>query len=349
MLLAIVAALAAIVEGSARTDLVWPIAATVVTLALLPLLLWRRTHPLACVAIMTATTTGFSIAHGLALIEPNALGTSAVFLAVPYALFRWGSARDCVVGAVIVAVGLAVSSLPSSDTFTEIIAGIAFLGGAMALGMLRRERVESRERRLEAVRAAEREALARDLHDTVAHHVSAIVIHAQVASADPGDTARVAESLGVIEGEAHAVLADVRSLVHTLRVPADYRPPAGMEELAGLADPGPPEVAVRVEAAVELPTMVASTLYRIAQEGVANARRHARGATRVDVSITVDEGSIRLVVTDDGAASAMTSSGGHGLLGMAERAALLGGEVASGPDPAGGWTLRASIPLGGNA
>ncbi|WP_232013898.1 sensor histidine kinase [Glycomyces terrestris] len=343
------AAAVGVLEAALRPDLPWPAATAAVTLAVLPVLLWRRTRPLVAVAGMAAATTGLALAHRIAVVEPNALFATFVLLSIPYALFRWGSGSDRIIGAAALAVDLLFTSSLSSDPLAETAAGVAFLGGACLLGALRRERVESRERRLDQVRAREREALARDLHDTVAHHVSAIVIRAQVAGADPGDKARVAESLRVIETEAQAVLADMRSLVRTLRAPADYRPTAGLEELARLAEPGPPPVAVSVAAPADLPGIVASTLFRIAQEGVTNARRHARGATRIDVEVTVDEREARVRVRDDGAPPRPASGDGHGLQGMAERAALLGGEVDAGPDPVGGWTLRASIPLGGKA
>ncbi|WP_344483440.1 sensor histidine kinase [Glycomyces endophyticus] len=346
----LVAAFAAVAVGEAlvRPDLVWPSAAFLVTVAVLPVLLWRRTRPLAVVVAVNCATTGFALAHVIGGIEPNALVATVAFLTVPYALFRWGSGRDRIVGAAVVAAGLLASSFLGSDPIADTAAGVAFMGGACLLGALRRERVEARERRIDAVRAREREALARDLHDTVAHHVSAIVIRAQVAGADPADAAQVAESLRVIETEAQAVLADMRALVRTLRAPADYKPTPGLEELARLAEPGPPPVAVAVDAAQELPSIVATTLFRIAQEGVTNARRHARGATAIKVEVTVDEMEAGVVVRDDGGPARPDSGEGHGLQGMAERAALLGGSVAAGPDPAGGWTLRAVIPLGGN-
>lgn len=345
----LLAAALSIVEGAARPDLEWPLATTMLTLGLLPVLLWRRTRPLASVAVMFGSTSAFALAHALAGIEPNALVTSFALLLVPYALFRWGSGRDRIVGAVVVSGGLLFSSSLSSDPIAESVAGIAFLGGACLIGALRRERIESHARQVDTIRAREREALARDLHDTVAHHVSAIVIRAQVADADPHDTAQVAESLRVIETEAQAVLADMRSLVRTLRAPADYAPTAGLDELARLADPGPPKVTVRIDAPGNLPSIVATTLFRIAQEGVTNARRHSRDASVIDIAVTVDIESARIVVRDDGGPARPDAGNGHGLQGMSERASLLGGDVDAGPDPAGGWTLRASLPLRGAA
>lgn len=347
---ALVTTLAAvsIIEGAVRTDLAWPLATVLVTIAILPALLWRRTHPLAAVAFMTFATSAFALSHAIAGIEPNALVTSVVLLAMPYALFRWGSGRDRIAGTAIVAVGLLFSSSLSGDPVAEAIAGIVFMGSACLIGALRRERGASRARQLDTVRAREREALARDLHDMVAHHVSAIVIRAQVANADPRDASRVAESLGVIESEAQAVLADMRSLVHTLRTPADYTPTPGLDELTRLADPGPPTVTVQVDGPADMPDIVASTVFRIAQEGITNARRHARAATGIEVTVTVGSDAVRVLVRDDGAPADPASGSGHGLLGMAERAALLGGNVEAGPDPADGWILRASLPLQGN-
>ncbi|MDA1383488.1 MULTISPECIES: sensor histidine kinase [Glycomyces] len=342
VLIAAVAAVCAF-EGAVRPDLEWRAATVLVTVAILAVLPWRRTRPLATAIALAAATSAFALAHTLAGLEPNALVATFVFLTVPYALFRWGSGGDRVIGGTVTAAGLIVSSALGSDPLADLAAGVAFMGGACLIGALRRERLESRARQLESVRLREREALARDLHDTVAHHVSAIVIRAQVAGADP---ARVAESLTVIEREAQAVLGEMRSLVRTLRAPADFAPTAGLPELARLADPGPPRVAVRIEAPQALPVVVASTLFRIAQEGVTNARRHARGASTVDIEVVADPDAARIVVRDDGAPARSDANGGHGLQGMAERAALLGGEMTAGPDPSGGWTLRAALPLG---
>jgi signal transduction histidine kinase len=344
-----IAATAAVIEGAARPDLAWPLTTTLVTLGIFPMLLWRRTRPLLAVAVMTGTTSAYALVDVFAEPDLNALVSTFVLLTIPYALFRWGSGRDRIVGAVIIAIGLVFSSFLGSQPITDLIAGIAFLGGACLIGALRRERVQSRARLLDGIRSREREALARDLHDTVAHHVSAIVIHAQVASANPQDAARLAGSLSVIEKEAQAVLVDMRSLVRTLRAPTDYAPTAGLDELARLADPGPPPVKVRIDAPDEVPGIVASTLFRLAQEGVTNARRHAIEATAIDVSVTADTSTARIEVRDDGTAPRPASGDGHGLQGMAERAALLGGEVTAGPGPNGGWTLSASLPLRGTA
>ncbi|WP_167660019.1 sensor histidine kinase [Nocardia mangyaensis] len=349
IVLVIVLAAAAVVEGAVRTDLTWPLATTLVTLAILPGLLWRRSRPLVVVAVMTVVTAGFTVARTVAGSSPTGLVTMFAVLSIPYAVFRWGSGRDRLVGGALLGLGVGLSIVLGGEGFAGAVAGVAFVGGACLIGALRRERVESRAGELDAVRAREREALARDLHDTVAHHVSAIAIRAQVAGAELPDVSRVAASLDVIEREAQAVLTDMRSLVRTLRAPAGYVPAAGLTELVDLADPGPPPVAVRVHAPDDLPDLVASTLFRIAQEGITNARRHARAATAIAVTVTVDAKSANILVHNDGAAARPSSGDGHGLRGISERTALLGGHVIAGPDPGGGWTLRAALPLRGAA
>jgi len=93
-----------------------------------------------------------------------------------------------------------------------------------------------------------------------------------------------------------------------------------------------------------LPQPVEVAVYRICQESVTNAIRHSLHATAVTVEVTGDVGVVRLRVHDDGGAARPASIGGYGLLGMAERAKLLGGACQAGPDPLGGWTVEATLP-----
>ncbi|WP_188726496.1 sensor histidine kinase [Pseudoclavibacter endophyticus] len=386
-----VLAVLAVVEGALRTDLAWPVATTAVALASLAGLPWRRSRPLVVVAWLTSVSAGFGIARWAAGGEQNALAVMLVLVAVPYALFRWGAGRSQVVGACVLTAGLAFSLALGTEGLDGAIAGVAAIGGACLIGAMRRQRVEARARELEHARMREREALARDLHDTVAHRVSAIAIRAQVARAvglgsrtasdggahAPAATAVLTESLEVIEREAQAVLEETRALVRVLRstdgadasiarsalAAADlYGPTPGLAELEALATDGPPLVLVRVDAPGEVPALVATTLFRVAQEGVTNARRHARGATRVEVDVRARGDDVCITVGDDGAVSRPGSGRGYGLRGMRERVALLGGTFSAGfahpgslggdgPAPVGGdgpapggWVVSASIP-----
>lgn len=339
---------AAILEGSLRPDLSWPTATTVLTILLIAGLPWRRRNPLALVVATTAATAAFGAAQLIAGVTPDGMATMFALILAPYSLFRWGARGSRIIGAVILAVGVVLSTIlrpePGTESIIGGIAGLLFVGSACLFGALRRERAERLEKEIAVVRSREREALARDLHDTIAHHVSAIAIRAQAAGLNASDPAVVSESLQVIEREATAVLTEMRTLVRALRAPGDYEPPAGLAALAGLADAGPPQVMVRIDAADPVSEVVAGTMHRIAQEAVTNARRHARGVTVISIALRSEEDDVLLDVVDDGRASVSGGQPGFGLRGMRERAALLGGSVDAGPHREGGWMLRARIP-----
>jgi signal transduction histidine kinase len=207
---------------------------------------------------------------------------------------------------------------------------------------------------MDQVKLLEREQLARELHDTVAHHVSAIAVRAQagrvVAAADP-DAAL--DALAVIEEEASRTLAEMRDMVGALRrgTDADLAPQGGVADIGRLADGAGHRPDVQVELSGELDGLrpsVDAALYRLAQESITNAVRHARHVTRIVVSVRGDADRVRLTVDDDGDTSAHDprSSSGFGLIGMAERAKLLGGSLEAGPnrDRDRGWTVQAVLP-----
>lgn len=102
---------------------------------------------------------------------------------------------------------------------------------------------------------------------------------------------------------------------------------------------------------VGVPPAVGAAIYRLVQESVTNARRHARHATRIEVRVTADDSSVRLRVSDDGDTGLLHPAGspGYGLIGMIERAHLLGGTCEAGPDPGRGWTVTAVLPRAGTA
>ena len=208
-------------------------------------------------------------------------------------------------------------------------------------------------RELDRAKANERAELARDLHDTVAHHVSAIAIQAQAGLATVASNPdAAATALRVIEGEASRTLTEMRSMVRALRDDdaLELAPGARVDDLRRLAgDGGTPPVEVRLADDVDgLSALVSAAVYRIVQESVTNARRHARGATRIDVRIDVAGDRVLLSVRDDGAGGA-AGAAGYGITGMTERAALLGGVCAAGPAPGGGWVVTADLPRGAAA
>jgi signal transduction histidine kinase len=220
-----------------------------------------------------------------------------------------------------------------------------------------RYRASSRLGEAGQIRLREREQLARELHDTVAHHVSAIAIRAQAGRTLAASRPEAAvDALEVIEEAASRTLADMRSLVGALRDgdEAELAPQRGVRDLQRLARAphGGPRVDVRLAGDLDdLPPLVGAAIYRIAQESITNAVRHARHATRVDVRVTGDRDCVRLTVRDDGDAvpSGSDRASGYGLIGMTERAALLGGTLETGPDADSGWTVTAVLPRNGDA
>jgi signal transduction histidine kinase len=267
-------------------------------------------------------------------------------LLLPYALYRWASGPEALVGTAIVAVPASLG-LATSGNLGDVIGGTTVLVASFALGAAMRYRAAARQREVQQVRTLERGELARELHDTVAHHVSAIAIQAQagraVAAIDP---ASAVEALAVIEAEASQTLYEMRTMVRVLRdgEAADYTPQRGISDLDELTRMSPLVQVHRGGDLAGLPQPVEVAIYRICQEAVTNAIRHSVNAAAVTVEVTGDVGVVRLRVHDDGEAARLGTTVGYGLLGMAERAKLLGGTCQAGPDPAGGWTVEATLP-----
>jgi signal transduction histidine kinase len=353
VLVAALVVLAAI-ETVARGDVVWRPVNFILIVAVAPLLLWRRTHPLAMVAILFSL---FAIVDLAAIVvgvtwegpEPTAL----VLLLFPYALFRWGSGREATIGLayVLFPVGVGIASAPVG----EVVGGTLILLFAAALGAAFRYRSSARLHGRDQAKLREREQLARELHDTVAHHVSAIAIQAQagrtVAESRPE---AVLDALVVVEKEASRALTEMRTIVGALRQgeQSDLTPQPGVTDIEQLArnTGSAPHVDVTLIGDLdELPPSVDAALYRLAQESVTNALRHARHATLVHVVVTGEDDCVRLTVWDDGDARPVDaeSDSGFGLLGMAERARLLGGAFEAGPNRGGGWTVHAELPKSG--
>jgi len=351
-LLVAVLVVASIVEGVLRADdLPAPVLAVAVAVALAPVLLWRRSRPLLAVAIAFTTCALAS----LAIQADLGLSSLAYLLILPFSLARWGAAREVAAGFAIMMAKLGLSLVPGYIDLADATLGFVVIFAATALGAAVRYRAGVRTRELAQAKLLERERLARDLHDTVAHHVSAIAIRAQAGLATAqADPSAAAEALRVIEAEASRALAEMRTMVRALRREAERRPDVaplpGVRDVEGLAGPdrhGGPVVDVQIHGDLDdLPPSVGSAIYRLAQESVTNARRHARHATRIAVSVAADDKSVRLRVSDDGESSPVRAlaASGYGLVGMMERADLLGGTCEAGPNAGRGWTVTAVLP-----
>ena len=353
-----------------------PTASLVLLGALAPALWPRRRFP------GTSLLAVAAIQVGLLAMRTQPSANYLAELVAPYSVALYGSRRVRLATAVGAGVALIVMAVPGGGSAWgwEQALGLLFGGaGAWILGTVlrtRRARVTDlenraarleRERELEARRAVaeERLRIARELHDVVAHNLSVVVVQAQaVQRLLDRDVERAREVVASIEGTGREALDEMRQLLGVLRDSPDgadgpdgpFGPQPGLEQLAELLDQvraaGLP-VTLRVEGrARRLPAAVDLSAYRIVQEALTNALKHA-GQARADVVVRYGEGELDVRVADDGRGaaagidSARLPGSGHGLVGMRERVALFGGELAIGPRPGGGFEVRARLPLGG--
>ena len=248
----------------------------------------------------------------------------------------------------------------------QFLVNAAFFGGAYYMGerayssalageALRQRTLElEREREVTAAQAValDRVRIARELHDVVAHHVSAMGVQAGAARAvmvrDP-EAARTA--LIAIEGEARSALDELHHLLETLRTPAGDAPDASTVRLSGLADlvehardSGMPTTLTIVGDAVELPDLVQVNIYRVTQEALTNARRHGGPDAAADVRLRFAPDDLELEIANEGRVTQAVRPG-LGIVGMRERAAASGGTIEVGPRARGGFLVRMRLPL----
>ncbi len=251
-------------------------------------------------------------------------------------------------------------SVPSIVTGNLALCLLAIAGGEIVrtrrLGI--EQGVEAREQETLRQIGEERLRIAREIHDLVAHAMTAINVQAGVAAhlleRDPRQAHDALRAIKATSGEA---LADLRGTLDTLRDP-DHEAPLGpvagfrdVEALTGGLRAAGLEVALDVAPVGDLPAPVQAAGYRIIQEALTNVARHAR-ATRARVSVHRVPGAVMIEVLDDGAGAAPAGPAGgargpagNGVRGMRERAAALGGTLEAGPVLAGGWRVRARLPV----
>jgi signal transduction histidine kinase len=237
MLVATLVVLAAI-EAVAREDVVWRPVNLVLIVAVAPMLLWRRTHPLAMVVVAFGLFNAVDLAAIVVGVTWDGPGpTALVLLLFPYALFRWGSGREATIGLAIVLSQVALGPATGAPV-GDVVGGALILLFAAALGAAFRYRSTARLHGRDQAKLREREQLARELHDTVAHHVSAIAIQAQagrtVAESHPE---AVVDALVVVEKEASRALTEMRTIVGALRrgEQSDLTPQPGVADIQRLA------------------------------------------------------------------------------------------------------------------
>jgi signal transduction histidine kinase len=321
----------------------------------------------ACVAVrrLYPTLAGV-VAQGMMALtfgvwgDTQILGSSIAWFCALYGLTVWTSRNRFVAGAVFVFVSnLAaatgpVASFQRSVPFAVITLVVMLLVRRVLGDRERQVQLAQRERDVAAREAVveERARIARELHDAIAHNVSMMVVQAgaerRVLEPSSGSTRDVLET---IEKIGRGALTEMRRMVGMLRSDTSdpLAPQPSLDDLTTLVaqvrEAGLP-VDLRVEGERRsLPVGIELSAYRIVQEALTNALKHAGGAHAV-VHVRYGAESLELEIIDDGpGATAPVSSGGHGLVGMRERVALYGGRLDAGRRPSGGFAVRVLLPI----
>jgi signal transduction histidine kinase len=315
----------------------------------------RRRYPLAPLALVSAGV----------LAEPwigESGGGEAMGIAVLIAIYTAAAHTDgwrmWVGGAMTFAAGfMAMATDPDGIYFGAILFFGIFAGTPWAIGRairhrrLREEQLEREKAEAEAAIVDERARIARELHDVVAHAISVIVLQARGGRKQlDSSPEQTRDALDTIERTASQALTEMRRLLGLLRETDDEvalapQPTlARIDELVGQVRDAGLAVELEVEGTPrELPPGIDLSAYRIVQEALTNALKHAGPAT-ARVSVRYEDAGLELDVTDDGAGNGNGDGTGHGLVGIRERVAIFGGEVDSGTRPEGGYAVRARLP-----
>ena len=324
-------------------------------------LAWRRRAPVTVLAISTAAVAAYSLlgfVNGAVLVAP--------ILAL-YTVATQVSTRRAVVAAVVtlgILLTVTAANNPAGhisgggfDIIPFMVAAALFAGIAVAnrnayVASIRDRAEQDARRRLDE----ERLRIARELHDVVAHTMATINVQAGVAAhVLPTQPEAAADSLQAIKTASKEGLRELRAILNVLRQADDADPTqpapgtAQLEDLiAGARRAGLETTFAVTGDPVPLPSAVDLAAYRIIQESLTNTIRHAGPATAA-VSLRYGRDELRIDVTDTGRGQPVLAGngGGHGLAGMRERAAAVGGTVEAGPGPAGGFRVAARLPLTG--
>jgi signal transduction histidine kinase len=334
-------------------------------LGFLPAIALRRRWPGSTLALMALAQAGLVVLR----TQPSA--NVLAWLVAPYSAAVYATRRVQLVIAGGAAVALVLLGLPLGHDWPQRSNAIQLIvlgAGAWIAGMVVRSRyaaaqeVRQRAHRLEREReeharqvvAQERLRIARELHDIVAHKLSIVVVHAQAAQR-VGDAARAAGLMATVEETGRSALEEMRRLLGVLRPPEEQpatsppQPQPGLAALDELLDQvraaGLPVTLTLSGDPVPLPDAVDLSAYRIVQEALTNALKHA-GPAHATVRLHYGQDRVDVTVADDGhGAPASVPGSGHGLTGMRERATLLGGALQAGPQPGGGFRVHVSLPI----
>ena len=286
------------------------------------------------------------------------------------AFVMMGMLRDRTQAVAGLAIGIGVTAIVAHNdptggvgnfVFTSVVFAIAWTIGFLVSRKFHeaeeaRERAtraeREREERAQVAVSDERARIARELHDVVGHSVSVMTVQASAARRllRPQQE-REREALLVVEKTGREALAEMRRMVGVLRRPEEapaLAPQPSLEQIESLvvhAREAGLHVELRIEGdPVELPAGIDLTAYRLVQEGLTNAIKHAR-ADHAEVVVRYGDDDVEVTVSDDGLGGGGGDSGGHGLVGMRERVSVYGGELEAGPRAEGGFRLRATLPI----
>ena len=357
-------ALALTVLGQAQLGAGVAWSARLLVLVVTAAVAWRRSRPLLVCAVVSG---------GVALMQvtpdqPSVLGEYLAVILASFTVAERTSLGPALAGLAAVVAGIVGHDVGTADYGSasamagDLVVPVLLWGvGRVAREQRRRaDRSDARAGRLEQDRAevarlavaAEREHLARELHDVVTHSVSVVVIQAQglrrvLDDAEP----EVRDALGAIESAGRAALDEMRRLLELLpdQAPGERRPLPGVDEVAELVRrTSSGQLPVRLDVSGSLaavPAGVGLTAYRVVQEALSNAVRHSH-ASGVRVRLVAAPTALDIEVVDDGAGGpALLPGSGRGLAGMRERVSAYGGELSAGPGPHGGFAVRCHLPL----
>jgi signal transduction histidine kinase len=324
-------------------------------------LAWRRSRPLVVCLVIFGSWTFANLA--LVDVQPLQLPLVSALIAC-YATGAYTSGREALAAPFVVVAGMTGVTVTFEDqVFTDFVfptsfALIAWLAGR---GVRTRTRLteelheasvqaqEAHEQEVARAAADERRRLAREMHDVVAHSVSVMVVQAggarRILERDP---ARAVDAAAHIEEVGRAALAEMRRLLGLLHHGDERAPQPTLRELGSLVErtraAGLP-VSLTVEGEPRsLPAGVDLAAYRVVQEALTNAIRHA-GAAPTEVTVRWEPSHLELEIVDNGAPAANGHGGGHGLVGMEERVRLYDGELRTGRRAGGGFEVVARLPL----
>lgn len=326
------------------------------------LLVGRRRRPLECLAAIVV----LSIAEFLAVGSPEGMGVALPAVVAAYSVGRYEEQPRtwCGLGLVVV-LWFGWDALDPMNTTLSLHADgliwlspwvIAWLVGSLVrtTANAAQQRRLTREQQASRAVAEERNRIARELHDVIGHSVSVMTVQASaVRRRLRPDQAVEREALETVESMGREALGEMRRMVGVLRQSgdgSDREPPPGLSQLDGLIEKfrraGLPVTLERCAGDRALAPGLDLTAYRLIQEGLTNALRHAQAPSYVTVSVEHGVGDVRVAVRDDGIGRpGEADEAAHGLLGMRERVAVYGGTLVAGPRAHRGFELVATLPV----